>query len=72
MVGAAFDHFSYMLRLLVDGHSSDDAAMGRGGGQLDLDRTRLRNLTVELLQQGRVLGREKKTYRAISNKVFGA
>lgn len=55
MIGAAFDHFRDMLRLLVDGHGSDDAAMWRRGGQLDLDWTGLGNLTVELLQQGRVL-----------------
>lgn len=51
MVGAAFDHFRNMLCLLVDGHGPDDAAMWRRGGQFDLDRTGLGNLTVELLQQ---------------------
>lgn len=56
MVGATFDHFCDVLRLLVDGHGSDDAAMRRRGGQLDLDWTGLGDLTVELLQQGRVLG----------------
>ncbi len=49
-LGATFDHFCDMLCLLVDGHCSDDAAMWRGGGQLDLDWTSLGNLTVELLQ----------------------
>ncbi len=56
VVGAAFDHFRDVLRLLVDGHGSDNAAMWRGGRQLDLDWTGLGNLTVELLQQGRILG----------------
>lgn len=55
MVRAAFDNFCDVLRLLVDGHGSDDAAMWRRGGQLDLDWTGLGNLTVELLQQRRVL-----------------
>lgn len=55
MVGAAFDHLCDVLRLLVDGHGSDDAAMWRRGGQLDLDWTGLGNLTVELLQQGGIL-----------------
>ena len=59
MVGAAFDHFCDVLRLLVHGHGPDDAAMRRRGRQLDLDRTGLGNLTVELLQQGRVLGGER-------------
>lgn len=59
MVGAAFDHFCDVLRLLVDGHGSEDAAMWRRGGQLDLDGTGLGNLTVELLQQRRVLDGEK-------------
>lgn len=58
MVGAAFDHFCDVFRLLVDRHGSDDAAMWRRGGQLDLDWTGLGNLTVQLLQQGRVLGEE--------------
>lgn len=62
MVGAAFDHFRDVLRLLVDGHGSDNASMRRRGGQLDLDWTCLGNLTVELLQQGRVLvGRRAQT-----------
>lgn len=55
MVGAAFDHFRDVLCFLVDGHGSDDAAMRRRGGQLDLNRTCFGNLTVELLQQRRVL-----------------
>lgn len=61
MVGAAFDNFCDVFRLLVDGHGSDDAAMWRRGRQLDLDWTGFGNLTVELLQQGRVLG-EKRTH----------
>lgn len=61
MVGAAFDHFCDVLRLLVDGHGSDDAAMWRRGGQLDLDWAGFGNLTVELLQQGRILDGEKET-----------
>lgn len=59
MVGAAFDHFCDMFCLLVDGHGPDDAAMWRRGGQFDLDWTGLGNLTVELLQQRRVLGRKR-------------
>lgn len=59
MVGATFDHFCDVLCLLVDGHGSDNAAMRRRGGQLDLDWTGLGNLTVELFQQGRVLGGER-------------
>lgn len=56
MVWAPFDHFCDVLGFLVHGHGSDDAAMWRRGGQLDLDRTGLGNLAVELLQQRRVLG----------------
>lgn len=59
MVGASFDHFCDVLCLLVDGHGPDDAAMWRRRGQFDLDWTGLGNLTVELLQQWRVLGGEK-------------
>ena len=55
MIGAALDHLRDVLRLLVNGHGSEDAAMWRRGGQFDLDRTCLSNLTVELLQQWRVL-----------------
>lgn len=61
MVGTAFDHFGDVLCLLVDGHGSDDAAMWRRGGQLDLDWTSFGNLTVELLQQGGVLDGDKQT-----------
>lgn len=49
MVGAAFDHFCDVLRLLVDGHGPEDAAMWRRGGQLDLNWAGLGNLTIELL-----------------------
>ena len=69
MVGAAFDNFCDVLRLLVDGHGSEDAAMRRRGGQLDLDRTGLGDLTVELLQQGRVLG--GRTHRTREARVSG-
>lgn len=66
VVGAALDHLGHVLRLLVHGHGSDDAAVGRRRGQLDLDGTRLGDLTVQLLQQRRVLqwvegkGRERR------------
>lgn len=56
MVGAPLHHLCDVLRLLVHGHGSDDAAMWRRGRQFDLDRTGLGNLAVELLQQRRVLG----------------
>lgn len=55
MVGAALDHFCDVLGLLINGHGPDDAAMRRRGGQLDLDRAGLGNLTVEFLQQRRIL-----------------
>lgn len=50
MIGASFDDLRDMLRLFVDWHSSDDAAMRRRGGHLDLDWAGFGNLTVELLQ----------------------
>lgn len=55
MVGAALDHFCDVLGLLINGHGPDDAAMRRRGGQLDLDGAGLGNLTVEFLQQRRIL-----------------
>lgn len=55
MVRAAFDHFCDVLGLLVNGHGPDDAAVRRRRGKLDLDGTGLGNLTVEFLQQRRVL-----------------
>lgn len=55
MVRAALDHFRDVLGLLINGHGPDDAAVRRGRGQLDLDGTGLCNLTVEFLQQRRVL-----------------
>lgn len=65
VVGAPLDHFSDVLCLLIDRHGSDDAAMWRRGGQLDLDWTGFGNLTIELLQQGRVLGRKGKRRRIV-------
>lgn len=55
MVGTALDHFCDVLGLLINGHGPDDAAMWRRGGQLDLDGAGLGNLTVEFLQQRRIL-----------------
>lgn len=63
MVRTAFDHFCDMLRLLVDWHGSDDAAMWRRGGEFDLDRTGLGNLTVEFLQQWGVLEEKRPRTR---------
>ena len=59
MIGAAFDHLGDMLCFLVDRHGPDNTAMRWGGRQLDLDWTGLGNLTVELLQQWRVLWRQR-------------
>lgn len=61
MVRAALDHFCDVLGLLIDGHGPDDAAMWRRGRQLDLDGTGLGNLTVEFLQQRRVLREGEQT-----------
>lgn len=60
MVGAALDHFCDVLGLLINGHGPDDAAMRRRGGQLDLDGAGLGNLTVEFLQQWRILKGESR------------
>lgn len=59
MVGAALHHFGHMLCLLIDRHRSDHTARGGQRGQLDLYGTGLGNLTVQLLQQGRVLESER-------------
>lgn len=56
MIRAPFDHFGYVFGLLVHGHGSDDRPGRRRRGQLNLDWTRLRNLTVEFLQQRGILG----------------
>lgn len=55
-----------MLGLLINGHSPDDAAVWRRRGQLDLDGTGLGNLTVEFLQQRRVLREGEKRRRRLS------
>lgn len=55
MVGATLDHFRDVLGLLINGHGPDYAAMRRRRGQLDLDGAGLGNLTVEFLQQRRIL-----------------
>lgn len=64
MIGAPFDHLCDVLCLFVNRHGSDDAAMRGGGGQLDLDRTGFGNLTVKLLQQRRILRRQKDHRKA--------
>lgn len=55
MVGAALHHFSHMLSLLVDGHGSYHAAVRGSRGKLHLNWAGLSDLTVQLLQQRRIL-----------------
>lgn len=68
MVRAPFDHFCYVFGLLVYGHSSDDRPGRRRRGDLNLDWTGLRNLTVEFLQQRGILGIGNKIHELIKNK----
>lgn len=56
VVGAAFNDVGHVLCLLVDRHGSDGRARGWRRGHLDLDRARLGNLTIQLLQKWGVLG----------------
>ena len=60
MVGAALHHLRDVLRLLVDRHGADHCPLGGVGEHLDLDRTGLGDLAVQLFQFRRVLRWEEE------------